>query len=217
MQDLSILVGIPCLDSIKTETFTSLFSASNQLNCPTRLDIHKSCYVHDSRNKIVAKAIELGVSHLMFIDSDMQFPADGINRLLAQDKDIIGAVYYRRQTPHHPTLNVKVGDDLKIPRNFPKDKPFKVWGIGTGFLLIKTKVLKEIKSPWFFFGNYKNKMLGEDYYFCMKAHNQGFDVWADPTIPVGHVGEYIYDIKDYQAYDDIRPKEDKVEEFTGDL
>jgi hypothetical protein len=181
------------------------------------LHIQKSCYVHDARNKIVSGAIEKGATHIMFIDSDMKFPADGINRLLRQDKDVVGGVYFRRQVPYLPTINSLIMDKIVVPHQFPTDKPFRVWSIATGFMLIKTEIVKKIPYPWFGFGNYKGQSMGEDVFFCRKINDHKGEVWADPTIPLGHVGEYVFDIKDFKAYQDIKSKKDIPDEFNGEM
>lgn len=208
----SILIAIPTLDVIKTETVSSLFAATALTNYPARLHIHTSCYVHDARNKSVDTAIKTGVTHLMFIDSDMQFPPDAINRLMAHDKDIVAGLYFRRQRPHLPTIHQKVGDRLVIPKKFPTDKLFEVYGLATGFMLIKVEVLKNIKPPWFYFGDFHGHAMGEDIYFCNKAKQKGYKIWCDPTIEIGHVGAYSYGKQDYDVYQDVRPKDD-TEDF----
>ena len=203
-----VLIGVPTLDSIKTETVASLFSASAMIEARAKLHIHTSSLVHDARNKIVDAARESGATHLIFIDSDMKFPPEAINKLLKEDKDIIGGLYYRKQPPHFPLVHEKDGDKIIIPRTFPKNEPFKVFGTGTGFMMIKMKVFEKIKPPWFYFGNFHGKAIGEDIYFCWKAQKAGFDVWCDPTLGLEHIGTYPFDKKDYEAYAEERPEGD---------
>lgn len=195
----SIFIGLPCLDWIKTETTVSLISAANRIKYPTRLHVQQGTYIHNSRNKIVSAFLESTASHLMFVDSDIQFPPDGINHLMEQKKDIIGGIYYRRQPPHFPIINMIREKRLDIPHSFPIDKIFKVDVLGTGFMLIKREVFKKIKPPYFSFGNFHGKSIGEDVYFCLKARER-FDIWADPTLYLGHIGEHIYTNEDYLAY-----------------
>ena len=215
----TVLIAMPCLDHIKTPTVHSLFAASARLQAPAQLHLHQSAYVHDARNKSAEMAVEGGFTHIMFIDSDMQFPANSMQKLLELDKDIVGGLYYRRQVPHMPTLNVIEGDSIVIPTldKYPMDKPFKIFSVATGFLMVKTSVFKKIPAPWFGFGKYKGKKeMGEDVFFCRKANDHGFEVWCDPTIPLGHVGEYTYTKQDYDAYQDLRP-EKASGEFDGKL
>ncbi len=218
----SIMIGLPCLDWIKTETVFSFFQNASTIDYPAYIHFQKGVYVHDARNKIVKKFLESTASHLMFVDSDIQFPSDGINKLMKLDKDIAGGIYFRRQVPHLPTINRIKGKALEIPTDFPWNKPFQVDVLATGFMLIKRKVLEEIKPPYFYFRNFHDKPIGEDVYFCLKARERGIEIWCDPTIPLGHVGEYVYEKKDYMAYQDHIKAEVKKhgkikDEFTGDL
>lgn len=214
-----VLIAMPCLDHIKTPTVHCLFGASAGLNAPAKLHLHQGAYVHDARNQSAQMAIDEGFTHLMLIDSDMEFPPDSIQRLLELDKDVVGGLYFRRQPPHMPTLNEPENNKLVIPnlKKFPMDKPFKVFSVATGFLMIKTSVLKKIPQPWFGFGKFKNgDEMGEDVFFCRKAGDHGFEVWCDPTIELGHIGEYSYGRKDYDAYQEMRPDKESGA-FDGKL
>jgi len=215
-EDVKILIGIPSLSEIKTETTISLVTAISHLNYRALLHVQKSCYVHDARNKIVETALERKFTHVMFIDSDMSFPGDAMNTLVERDLDIVGGLYYRRQPPHWPTLNILDDGKLKTPTEFPLDRLFEVWGIATGFLLIKTSVFEKIKPPYFFFSKFNGKDIGEDYHFCKLAHESGFKVWCDPTFPLGHIGEYCFDQKDFDAYNAEREKNNE-DTFEGEL
>ncbi len=210
-----LYIGIPCMDTIKTETVMSLFSTQHSIDVPTKLHIQKGCYVHDARNKIVDAAIASGASHLLFVDSDVQFDSTAIPKLLKHDKDIVGGLYYRRQPPHYPTINQVEGEKLIVPGSFPKDKLFEVFAIATGFMLIKISAIKKIEPPWFYYGNFHGKAMGEDVYFCWKAQKKGIKVWCDPTIHIGHVGEYVFDGKDYDAYQDVHQKKDHEDVRDG--
>lgn len=202
-----LLIGIPCLESIKKDTVTSLFGAVNRVEVESKLLIYSSSLVHDARNKIAELGVKEGFSHIMFIDSDIAFEGEAINKLLAHDKDIVAGLYFRKRPPHQPTIAQIAGGKLTIPDVFPKKKLFEVSSAGTGFMLIKTSVIMKLKEPYFFFRWHKqNKSyVGEDVYFCLKAKDKGFKTWVDPTIQVAHVGDYDYDLKDYDAYQDIKP------------
>lgn len=203
-----ILIAIPTLDTIKVETVINLFSATAELKYEAKLNVHVSSVVHDARNKLVEDAKRSGCTHILFIDSDISFPADAINKLVEDDKDIVGGLYYRKQIPHLPCINDKEGDRLLIPRNFPRTRLFEVFSIGTGFLMIKTSVFEKISEPYFYFGTYKKHSIGEDVYFCIKAQQHGFKVWCDPTIHLGHIGPYSYDERDYEAEKIDDPKKE---------
>lgn len=219
-----LLISVPTIDSVKTETLQSLMAASSSLPFPAKLHLHQSAYVHDARNKSAQMALDQGFTHLMFIDSDMQFPPNSIEQLLDLDKDIVGGLYFRRQPPHMPTLNIEKENKLVAPflEDYNLTKPFPIFSVATGFMLIKVGVLKKIPPQWFGFGKYHGVEMGEDVYFCWKAHQHGFEVWCDPTISLGHIGTYVFTKADYDAYADLRKeqiakKETESGEFDGQL
>ena len=55
-------------------------------------------------------------------------------------------------------------------------------------------VFKKLSHPWFFYehDDKGNLTVGDDAWFCRKARKAGFKIYCDPTIEVGHVGEYTY-------------------------
>lgn len=135
-------------------------------------------------------------THIMFIDADMTFPRDGIERLLKQDKMIIGANYNQRQIPLISTIKLEDKNGKYISgtaKKFPK-KTFEVAAIATGFCLLNLSIFDKISEPWFVAG-YIDDMKDfntEDVYFCKQAKKAGFKVYCDPTLVVKHIGDYQY-------------------------
>lgn len=52
--------------------------------------------------------------------------------------------------------------------------------------------------------------IGEDISFCVKARQLGYEVYADSTFAVGHIGSYAFGLGDYWAYRDQALAEGKV-------
>lgn len=186
---IKVVIGVPCQESVKARTAFSI--ASNIIDAKgvvSEILMRQSCDVVSSRTGLVKDAIKAGATHLLFIDSDMFFPPDSLNRLLKHDKDIIGALYNRRSFPVEGTHQPLV----ETPD--PKTGLLRCLSIGTGLMLIKLEVFKKIPEPWFNFGRNKEGelALGEDVWFCRTAQDSGFEVWADPSIKVGHIGNYIF-------------------------
>lgn len=180
-----IYLGVVASDYVRSRTVNTLISIMK--NFPTIVDstIKQGCLVHINREEVVKDALKAGIyTHVFFVDSDMCFSARVLQRLLDDDKDIVGANYNHRRLPLTPlTKNPTGTTDL-----------FKTDLIGTGCMLIKTSVFPKLKRPWFFLGeqNDTSPGMGEDAYFCKKAIENGIDVWCDPSVEVGHVGEYIF-------------------------
>lgn len=213
-----ILIGIPTLDTIKTDTVISLMSTTAVTKYRAKLHILKSSVVHDARNKIVEKALEENASHVLFIDSDLKFPPWAMDMLVDQKKDIVAGVYVSKQIPHMPLVSKKTTNGkLRVVTDFPRDRVFEADAIATGFMLINMDVIKKIKPPYFSFdGEFNGTKLGEDYYFCLKARDAGFKVYADPRLELAHIGDYGFDYKDFDAYNDLVEK-DQSYEYDGKL
>ena len=199
---MKTLIAIPCMDMVATGFCQSLAMLKKVGECyVTHL---AGSLIYDSRNKIAAKAIELGTDYLMCFDSDMIFQPDTLERLMAHDKDIVSGLYFRRTGTYRPVIfdELDVKDGKAVHHNlddYPKDDIFKVKGIGFGCVLIKTEVLLDMiaaKGDWFtpMYG------MGEDLAFCMRANELGYDIWVDPTVKCGHVGNVIVTEEFYEAY-----------------
>lgn len=188
---------MPCYGDVKAETVVSLLTSLSRLNCGVHFNFVKNTYVHEARNQIVSIAQSVGATHLMFIDADMAFPSDGITRLLAHEKEIVGAMYNMRSSKE-PISTLKMADKdgnfiAMSSDKIPKDRLFKCGALGTGFVLIKMSVFDKLEKPYFWFGmNKDGGLIGEDVYFFMKCREKGIDVWCDPTIHLGHIGDYCY-------------------------
>lgn len=179
---MKVLIGIPCNDEIKSQTAFDLF----HLRGASGLAMQRGCDVAHNRNKLVILAKDY--THLLFIDSDMSFNPDTLERMLEHDKDILGLAANRRRLPLESVVKPLDGDITKpIPTTL-----FEAESCGTGIMLIKTEVFEHVPAPWFEFEYIGGERIGEDVSFCRKAKEAGYEIWVDPTIPVRHIGSYAY-------------------------
>lgn len=178
-----VLIGVPCSDTIKTKTAFSLFNLRGGT-----LTMQMGCDVAHNRNKLVTQALD-GYTHLLFIDSDMTFNADTLERMLKHDKDILGLACNKRKLPLESVIKPLNEED--ITKTVPTTL-FEAKAVGTGVLLVKTEVFKNIEAPWFEFEYVNGERIGEDIRFCRLAREKGYKIFVDPTIPVGHLGDYQY-------------------------
>lgn len=178
-----ILVGVPCTDTIKVRTAQSLFGLKGNIH----LVFQRGADLADNRNKLAQLAE--GYSHLLFVDSDMEFNPDTLQRMLAHKQDIVGLAANRRKLPLESVVKPLDGDVTKpLPTTL-----FEAASCGTGVMLINTKVFKDIPAPWFdFLYTEEGERIGEDVRFCRLARDHGYSIWVDPTIPVRHIGEYLF-------------------------
>jgi GT2 family glycosyltransferase len=191
---VNVLVGIPSGDSVSIAFMRTHVAALNLKKGRVYRYSVTGMNAVSARNEIVAKALEENHSHVFFMDSDMTFPKDCLQTLLGRDKDVVGGFYLRKKGQFLPNafeLGERKGNLLKT--EFVEELK-EVEAIGTGCLLVKTQVFRDIKKPWFEYECHdqdRGHMSTEDIVFCDKARDAGYKIWCDGTIKCGHVGSFV--------------------------
>ena len=203
-----VMVGTPMMrGQIEPDFLTSLLGMHRKMwkaGVPNYLAKCESSLISASRNNI---ADVMKFDYLMWIDTDIKFPADGVLKLMKHNLDIVGGVVYYKFKPYNPAIHTLDDEGFFVPKaDFPQDKIFEVDGIGCAFVLIKKRVLqafteeirKDIGQPYDLATNPKTGLQdGEDLSFCRRVLHLGFKIYADPTIPLGHIGAYTYTRDDF--------------------
>ena len=194
MREAELTIGIPTAGAIKAITVADLITMLRPFPGVFRLAIMTGVYVHQNENKIVEEAKSVHSKYLLFVEDDMDFPQDGLAKLLKDDKDIVGANYNEKHFPLTSTIKI-AGDNgqyadgqVEIP-----NVPFKVESVPMGFTLIKMSVFEKLKKPYFFHNFAEDgEEYSQDVYFCRKVREAGIEIWCDPTIKCWHSGTYMY-------------------------
>lgn len=131
---------------------------------------------------------------VIWIDSDISWEIKDFMKLYDSNYDIVSGLYFNEEgVPLFSFEENSIYFDHKQLQN--KEYPFEVFGVGFGFVAMKSGVFEQCKRPWFEteFQRIKNdegkEMFipwGEDFSWCIKAHNAGFKIMLDPSIKVGH-------------------------------
>src|SRR6185369_13955139 len=148
---------------VKWNTMASLFSTLSVATYQTALLGQNGTVVDFSRNVTCKMALEHDATHVCFVDTDMTFPADTINRLLALKQPVVGVASRKKKLPLQYTIEV---DEPAGARGITDDElpkePFCRIGdypilVGTGIMLIDLqKVNGIVARPWFLFGTFWN-------------------------------------------------------------
>lgn len=113
-----------------------------------------------SRNLCVKKALEMNADYLMFIDSDLVFPANAMKRLLAHNKDIVGATYNMRMEPYRTLGRMKLlpgeTEPAQVERRIASGGIHEADELPGGFMFIKMDVFRRIPKPWYFETYYRD-------------------------------------------------------------
>jgi len=147
----------------------------------------------------------LEAKKIIFIDDDMVWNFENLNKILKSKKDIISGFYKMTLIDNEKNnlLAAKKNRKFLISKDIENKKQLiELQFVGFGFIAINFEVFKKIKFPWFQtydFVDEKNGHVlnfGEDFDFCQKAINAGYKIYGDPTVKVGHEKIKILDFKD---------------------
>ena len=188
-----ILIAVPTAKYIETETFKSIYD----LEIPDGYETDFQYFYGYQIDQIRNLAAEWGKNYdyTLFVDSDIVLPKDSLKKMLLADKDIISGLYIQR-IPNSHTMEVYMdtqgGGVTNIPHEYIDGRGIvEIAACGMGCCLINGSVFRKMEYPHFF---YKSAIehrdtISEDVYFCMKARQYGFRVWADESIRCEHIGQ----------------------------
>ena len=97
---MNVTIGMPILDSVDGHTVNSLVSliGNNRHHPITFIPSIGTTVIHEARNHIVKEAYKSDFDAILFIDSDMEFPNDTLQRLIDADRDVVGVLYGHKVT-----------------------------------------------------------------------------------------------------------------------
>ena len=202
---MRILIAVPCMDQVPAQFAASL--ATLRKTEETVVAFQISSLVYTARNELAKTAIQLNADFVLWLDSDMVFEPDILERLLKdyQDKkgDIISGIYFRRVSPFTPVIYETFeitdrGSYYSNPEQVP-DEIFKVGGCGFGCVLMPADVLMDVIAKY---GQPFDPINGngEDLSFCWRARELGYTIVCDPSISCGHVGHTVITKGFYETY-----------------
>lgn len=184
----SVAIALPTGNTVTTEFAMSLaVLVAHPESPPVTLLNHQNASVEIARNTLVRAFLGREETHLLFIDSDMIFPADGLSRLLSHEKPVVCATYVRR---HEPFEALGVGLDDIDPGATGLARMARV---PTGFLLVRRDVFERAEFPWFDcpWDERASAFMSDDYFFSERARTAGYDLCCDLDLSheMGHVGQ----------------------------
>lgn len=195
-----VCIGVPTYEHWKAEMATSLIGALFRLPHEWMLTVKRGCYIDVAREECVVSALEKDADVLLFIDTDMMFPPEAVEQLLAHDKDIVGGAYHEKRLPLVTTVKLSDGNGGFVVGGHLPDEVFPCAAVATGFMAINLKRLTQCMAPPYFAYETGQRLAleaslgraGEDVAFCVRAAKAGLQVWCDPTIPLKHLGEFAF-------------------------
>lgn len=209
ISNTKLAIGIPLTFPFVPSGFFYSFAYMDR---PDYIMIHEDNGPIDAlRNNIVERALKDNCSHLIMMDTDMEYHRDTITRLLSRRLPIVGALCYRRYPPFDPLLlKGSPVDGYESIDKWEEGELVEVDATGTGCLLFRTDVFKKMPSPWFKFRPNPNDkiggVIGEDIGFCWDLKRAGYKIHVDTTIPANHLTTLAINDSTYRLYKAMKMK-----------
>ena len=190
-----------CADFMMSLTNMVMYIFQNPLCGDEPLSIkivnRRGSLIVSSREEMVVSSLRDGATHVLFLDSDMNFPEDALHRLFSRNEAFVAANYVQRCLPTRPNAVSVLG--MAKPTDEDSTGIEEVHSVGFGCCLIRTEVFDAMPRPWFdtyWFTNDdgETNFIGEDVYFCHKARHAGYKTYIDHDLSqnVTHIGTFEY-------------------------
>jgi hypothetical protein len=152
-----------------------------------------------ARNYLASLFLQSDFDYIFYIDSDMVWTPEQFTKIARYDIDVISGLAHQKFDGS--PLNFRA-----IEKETPNEKGLlKVNGVGSAFIKISKNTLIKIAKvsqkyqinnieykSIFEYGNIKGEFISEDIMFCKKLIKNGFDIIADTSVIIGHIGNKIY-------------------------
>lgn len=213
-----VQVSMPTYGPINTQTVMAIMGQNHRLFQvrPKALERFDFVYWQESilpkaRQGLLEKAFKLGASHILWIDADMVFPADTLERLLAHDLPVVGANCVRRQEPYTWTALDKDGNEIN---SHGKSGIQRVDRLGFGVTMMRLDCFTKIRPPFFNFewifedeASGRGHYMGEDVYLFDKLRAVGIYPHIDHDLSreIKHVGSIAVDYNFTEGWREALP------------
>ena len=167
-----------------------------------------------ARNYLVDEFLRSEYTHMLFIDSDINYNAQDVLALMALDKDVIGGPYPKKSinwnnvaaaARAHPDMEPRqlenlVGDYVfnvvKGTKQFTVTEPLEVMEIGTGYMMVKREVFEKMEKQYPSI-RYKPDHVGQANFDGSRYIHAYFDTVIDSKDSITGGGSDRYLSEDY--------------------
>ena len=206
---MKTMIAIPCMDMVPARFMASMLGLRRVGEC--RNYIGMNSLIYDTRNQIAQTAIREGIDRVLWLDSDMEFEPDLMERMSAridEGREFVTGLYVSRKEPIRPTIfrgmeirETEEGRKAVAPvyANYPRDSVFEIDACGFGIVMTTVRLLRDMTESY---GLPFTPVagFGEDMAFCIRAKELGYPLWCDSSIKAGHIGQKVYTTEDSTQY-----------------
>jgi len=155
-----------------------------------------------ARNNELVVMRQRNFDYLFSIDDDVDIPPETIVKLISDDKDVVAGFYRLKSSEPHTAVRLPA-DGPNLAEVLKRGLLTPAIYVSTGCFLVKREVVEGMvaKYPeleytrnvtndkcWALYQPYiyRGEYLSEDWAFCQRARDAGFEIWADGSIRCGH-------------------------------
>lgn len=177
------------------------------------MELAGDSYVDRARNTLCARFLDTDADALVFIDSDLEWNAEGFLKLItapAWAEVVAGAYPLKNEWDSWSSVPIDRNGQV-IGRAKPKGGwLLEAEVLSAGFMMIRRGVLERMRDSypqlaytderadpcepyrqhfgWFSCPIRGGRRFGEDYEFCARLREMGVPLWIEPDISFGHYG-----------------------------
>jgi hypothetical protein len=152
--------------------------------------------IPSQRAQLAQAALDQGCDWLLWVDSDMRFPKESLDRLMSHKQPIVACNYTTRRPPLKTTAFKELGGEPVTVDSMKATGLEEVAGCGMGLMLTSAEVFRKTPKPWFalMYSTVNDAYHGEDLFFTARAAEQGFKTMIDHDLSreIGHTGQLTY-------------------------
>ena len=222
-----VTIAVCAHRDIKAEVFKTLWLMKQCPNFEVNVKIQDGdALISRSRSLVATYFIEKTKDDILFfIDDDINISTFDMSKLITMAYEmklpIVGAAYTTK-SKNNPGLAVRPLQQGKLEFG-KKGKVYEMRSVSTGCMAIKREVFEKMIEKetihycrhgnhqyYPFFQHREGQIdglwedLSEDWWFCEKARELGFNIYCDTTIKTGHIGPYEF------TWDDIIETKNKM-------
>ena len=175
-----------------------MMQQSHLLSCDLDLLQLQGSLISAQRQKLAETAILRGNSHILWLDSDMVFPIDIVDRLASHNLPIVACTYSTRTVPYKGVAYRTIGDWNSWISLDTDTVLEQAEGVGMGCMLVDVKIFDNMPKPWFevTYNQSLGEHLGEDFYFCSQARKLDLPIMIDISSSklLKHLGTMGFDL-----------------------
>jgi hypothetical protein len=201
VNNAKVAICVPVRDHVTAAfsySLAMLMKKCGETGLKTTLHMVIGSEIASQRQQLVSTALLADCTHILWLDSDMKFPVDILQKLLASKQDIIACNYSTRAAPYLPVAFKSDTDmDIRLTKEEKGIQP--VCAVGLGCMLVKREVYESIPIPHFGveWNDDYSSLIGEDLYFCRKARKNGYKILIDCDLSneISHIGTTAFKIE----------------------